>query len=121
MDIELQRLIAAARRLDARIAPTRRAEDRFVILSETDAVALATAVRNCQSPRSNPTRVMHLIGAWHGPKAHGLSARDTLALTALLNQAADDEDRERKLSRGQIPGALSPSEAVRFMRRFGKS
>lgn len=119
MDINLSRLIAAARRIDTRISPVRR-DDGTVDLTAEDVRGLITAVS--RTPSSVDGGEVRGLLRRRGSVAGGLelSDRESLMLTGSLNRLADAADRARRIDRGQIPGAMSASEAVRVMRRLGK-
>lgn len=119
MDINLSRLIAAARRIDARITPTRR-DDGFVVLTGEDVRALTAAVTRASFSSVDGNRIRGLLTAQRPAGERALPDRESLMLTSAINRLALSADRARRIDRGQIPGSMSSSEAVRLMRRLGR-
>lgn len=121
MDVNLGRLIAAARRVDTRIAPVRQADGGSITFSADDVRGLLAGVTRAAHSSADGNRIRGLLSV--GLTSTGertLSERESLILTGALNRLADSSDRARRIDRGQIPGAMSSSEAVRLMRRLGR-
>jgi hypothetical protein len=120
MDRELQRLVNAAGRLGAAIRPVRN-DDGAVTIIALDGQTLAGAVTRTEFSSVEGNRVHYFLGdSARGREDVVLGSRDVGELTIALDRMAMAADRKAKLSRGQIPGALSGKEAVAFMMRFGR-
>lgn len=115
MDIELSRLISAARNLNVRITPTR-TEDTNVTLSAADVRALLGPVNLTNLPGTDANQIRHLLGGGRRPTELTLSGRDANLLTLCLDRLAQAIDRDRRIRRGQFTGPMSGSEAVRYLR-----
>jgi hypothetical protein len=115
MDLEISRLIFAARRSNVRINPKRRANERQVVISAADVRELLVAVNQTSSIEGNHVR--HLLGGSQSQSAEkALGSQQLGRLTMSLNRLADAADRDRRIRRGQYVGPMSGSEAVKFVR-----
>ena len=116
MDIELTRLAAAARRINASITPTR-TDDGSVFLDERDVAALTQALNtgSAGQVQSNEARgYLHPRGQRSGQVT--LDGAAVRRLSVILDQFAYAVERDRKIRRGIYPGPMSGSEAVKFWR-----
>ena len=117
MDIDLDRFIAAARLINARITPTRAAGTPEVTLTAADVQILIDAVRRAAFSSVDGNTIMNLLGANRGrPTEQSLHTRELLMITGALHRLVASASRAEKISRGQYPGPMSGSEAVKFMR-----
>jgi hypothetical protein len=115
MDLEINRLIAAARRNNVRINPKRRADERQVVICAADVRELLAAVNQDSSIEGNHVR--HLLGGPQlQPVEKALGSQQLGRLTMSLNRLADAADRDRRIRRGQYVGPMSGAEAARFLR-----
>jgi hypothetical protein len=121
MEIELARLVNAARRISARITPTWDKDAGTALITAADVHAISLAVTRTEFSSVDGNQIKALIGAHLPPADRRIAPRDVLMLTAGISRLADSADRKRRLSLGQITGPLSGNEAVNWMMgRFGR-
>lgn len=117
MDIELDRLTAAARRIGARVEPRRDRGTGLITLPADSVRDLLTAVSRTSSSSIEANQIRSMLGGHRGAAAdQSLPAGTAGRLSWAILRMADEAGRAERIARGQYPGPMSASEAVKFLR-----